>query len=435
MGRNGALANNGLRRTHIWVGAIIITLLCAISGYFITEIYRLPDQIKLVEGKANKISYDLPFKATIENESQAVLKVNNASVADNFSFDLNDLNVMESNKAGSATMTLNMFGLPVKKIDIDILPDIELAPCGMAVGVRINTNGVMVLGAGHVNGEDGKNYNPSDGILRAGDLILKANDCELNGKDDLMQAVQDSKGAINFQVKRGEELIEAKVTPVIAASDGENKIGVWVRDGTQGIGTITYYNPSTNKFAALGHGIMDVDTKRLMSVKNGEIRESNVTSVVKGRKGAPGELIGDVNGKNIIGRVERNSPYGIFGSIDIRAQSFMPKERMKIGLQNVIHEGPAKILATVEGTSAREYDIYIEGINRGNASDDTKGMVIRITDPELVMKTNGIVQGMSGSPIMQDNRIIGAVTHVFVQEPSKGYGIFIENMLKYETSS
>jgi stage IV sporulation protein B len=425
----------GFKRTSIWNIAIIATILCATLGYFITEIHRLPSHIQLLEGKANELRYDLPFKATIENESRTVLKVNHASVADNFTFDFNGLNVIEPDETGRATMTLNAFGFPVKKIALDILPDIELAPCGMAVGVSINTDGVMVLGTGRVDGEDGKSYNPSDGILRSGDLILKADDQELKSKDELMQIVRGSLDEINFQVKRGEELIEAKITPVLAAADNENKIGVWVRDGTQGIGTITYYNPATNNFAALGHGIMDVDTKQLMSIKSGEIRVSNVSSVIKGRKGAPGELIGEMRGKSVIGRVERNSPYGIFGSIDMRSQGLMPKERVKIGLQNVIHEGPAKILATIEGTDTRQYDIYIEGVNRGGSGDDTKGMVIRITDPELVMKTNGIVQGMSGSPIIQDEKIIGAVTHVFVQEPTKGYGIFIENMLKYEVFS
>ncbi len=406
-------------------------ILCVIIINFITGFMLIPKEIKLIEGSAKELNFNLPIKATIEPEKHSVLKVNNEPVKENITIDLIDSVVIEPESFGQATMTLNAFGFPVKTVVLDILPNMEVIPCGNTIGVRISTAGVMVLGTGLVAGDDGKPHNPSDGVLKSGDLILKANNKELDTKEQLIEIIKNSDSEVSLQVKRQNDIIDTSITPVISDENKEKKIGVWVRDGTQGIGTITYYNPETNKFAALGHGILDIDTKQIMSIKEGEIMESEIVSVIKGKKGVPGELIGEVKKGNVIGKVEKNSPFGIFGSVNINAKGSLPNKKYKIALQDTIHEGPATIRSTVDKGTVKDYDIYIESVNR-LSSDDTKGMVIRITDPELIKKTNGIVQGMSGSPILQDNNLIGAVTHVFVQEPTKGYGIFIENMLKNE---
>jgi len=204
-----------------------------------------------------------------------------------------------------------------------------------------------------------------------------------------------------------------------------------VRDSTQVIGTITYLDPNTGKFAALGHGILDVDTRKLMTVRYGDVMKTEIKSVKKGKKGLPGELIGDIKTDEVIGQVRLNNEYGLYGKLDNPNSWSSLGSPVKIGLQNEVEEGPAVIISNVDGITAKEYDIYIESINK-NSQDDSKGMVIRITDEELLEKTNGIVQGMSGSPIIQNNKLVGAVTHVFVQDPSKGYGIFIEKMLQQE---
>jgi stage IV sporulation protein B len=206
---------------------------------------------------------------------------------------------------------------------------------------------------------------------------------------------------------------------------------VWVRDSTKGIGTLTFFNPDTGEFGALGHGILDVDTKMLLSVRSGNIMPSTVTSVTRGARGVPGELEGAVDISTSLGTITTNCNGGIFGELSPEtAAEFSHLPRYPIARRAQITEGPATILTNVSGTEVREYDILIEAVNL-TAADETKGIVIRITDPELLEITGGIVQGMSGSPILQNGRLIGAITHVFVQDPTKGYAIFIESMLQH----
>ena len=309
--------------------------------------------------------------------------------------------------------------------------EIKVVPLGLTIGVRINTEGVMVLGTGSFLGTDGNTHMPSDGILRGGDLIIKANDTPTETKEALSLLVAKSEGDVTLLLRRDGNEFEVTLSPAEAAKDGVRRIGSWVRDSTKGIGTLTYYNPATGAFGALGHGIMDVDTKELISVRSGFIMPSTVSSIVKGASGKPGELEGTVDNNKKLGNVLINSPSGIYGKLDPAFMATLPKEAIPVGNRSQIREGPATILTSVVGNKVREYEIAIVSVNR-SASDETKGMIIRITDPELLSATNGIVQGMSGSPIIQNGRIIGAITHVFVQDPAKGYGIFIETMLEQE---
>ena len=310
----------------------------------------------------------------------------------------------------------------------------EVVPLGMTIGVRINTDGIMVLGTGSFLGEDGLIHKPSDGILRGGDLILKANEKPITNKEALHSLVSASAGDITLLLRRDGNEFEVTLTPAIAATDGVRRIGTWVRDSTKGIGTLTYYIPETGAFGALGHGIMDVDTKMLISVRNGMIMPSHVTSIIKGTRGKPGELEGSVDTGKSLGTVLINSPSGIYGKLDPGFISTLPTQTMPTANRTQITEGPATILTNVVENKVKEFAITIESVNH-TASDETKGMIIRITDPVLIEATNGIVQGMSGSPIIQNGKLVGAVTHVFVQDPTKGYGIFIETMLQQEISA
>jgi len=248
-------------------------------------------------------------------------------------------------------------------------------------------------------------------------------------KEDLSQLVAESAGDITLLLRRDGNEFEVTLTPTMAATDGVRRIGIWVRDSTKGIGTLTYYIPGTGAFGALGHGILDVDTKKLISVRNGVIMPSTITSIVRGARGNPGELEGSVDTNVTLGNVQLNSPSGIYGTLSPSFIGTLPAQTMPIATRSQIKEGPATILTNVVGNTVQSFDILIEGVNR-SASDETKGMIIRITDPDLLAATGGIVQGMSGSPIIQNGRLIGAVTHVFVQDPTKGYGIFIETMLE-----
>lgn len=403
----------------------IITLLCASICYIITVFYFFPNQIKILADSENRLDFRVPIHATIQSET--VFNVNNQSVDSNISVNLANGFYINVPKVTSLNMNLNFFGIPIRTVTLESIEALELIPWGNTVGVRIETEGVMVLGTGYVSTKEGDIIKPAENILRSGDLILEANGVKLNRKEDLIRAIESSTDKVEMIIRREGEKMDVYVKVAVCATDNKNRLGVWVRDSTQGIGTITYYNPNTGEFAALGHGILDVDTKKLMSVESGTVMEANISSAKRGKKGSPGELQGDIDVRNVIGSVTLNTPYGIFGTLNESAN--LPQERMRIALQSEVREGPAVIRANVTGNEIKEYDIYIESLNR-HSNNDSKGMVIRIVDEELIKVTNGIVQGMSGSPIIQNGKLIGAVTHVFVQEPTRGYGIFIENMLK-----
>ena len=394
---------------------------------------RFPGEIRLTEFTTHRLSIGLPLSATFA-ETAAVSKVNDLPLCTNSAVRLGRPLTIQTSAPGTAEMTIGAFGLPFKRVTLDIVPEVELVPLGHAIGVRINTDGVMVLGTGTFPGEDGETFRPADGVLKGGDLILAANDTEIASKEDLSRYVADGTGCIVFTVRRDEELVEITVTPQIAANDGVRRIGAWVRDSTKGIGTLTFYNPETGEFGALGHGILDVDTKMLLSVKSGTIMPSTVTAVNRGVRGNPGELEGSVDSGVYLGQITINCESGIFGHLEPDARdSFSDLPRFSAARRTQIEPGPAVILTNVSGDDVREYAIEVENINQ-NPSDETKGIVIRITDPELLRRTGGIVQGMSGSPIIQNDKIIGAVTHVFVQDPTRGYAIFIESMLHYSES-
>jgi len=308
--------------------------------------------------------------------------------------------------------------------------NIEVVPCGLTIGVKINTDGIMVLGTGKIITQDGEIDTGKN--LKPGDLIISANEKILTNKEELINIIENSEESLDLKIKRNEEFCDIKIKLAKSFDDGKNKIGAWVRDSTQGVGTMTYYNPYTNKFGALGHGITDIDTQKLLIVREGEIKLAENISVIKGESGNPGEILGDIKNGDKIGDIKLNNEFGLYGTIDFeKLKNNIPDEKLPIALKKEIHEGKAVIKSDIYNGIMHEYEIYIESINNFD-SDDSKNMTIKIIDKDLLAQTNGIIQGMSGCPILQDNKLIGAVTHVFVKEPSRGYGIFIENMLKQE---
>ncbi|MCL2840867.1 MAG: SpoIVB peptidase [Defluviitaleaceae bacterium] len=418
---------------HRKMRVIAILFFFALVGYSVgamTYLIRFPQEIRLTEFATHSLNVGLPLSATFQGQTTMVASVNETPVTEYCSVRLGRPLLIQTDSRGTAEMTIEAFGFPLRRVVLDIVPEVEVIPLGNAIGVRINTDGVMVLGTGTFPGADGTTQAPANGLLQGGDLILRANDTVINDKEALSEYVAASTGEITFLVSRDGAEIEVTLTPAEAATDNVRRIGTWVRDSTKGIGTLTFYNPQTGTFGALGHGIVDVDTKKLMSVRSGVIMPSIVTSVKRGMRGVPGELEGDVDITQILGHISLNTANGIYGTLEpVVAEELSQFQPMPIALRAHIQEGPATILTSVAGNTVQAYSIVIESVNRF-ATDETKGMIIRITDPELLQITGGIVQGMSGSPILQNGRIIGAVTHVFVQDPTKGYGIFIESMLQ-----
>ncbi len=392
---------------YIFTILFLLTLLV-----FITRTY-IPNEISILNNEQTNVNLSSHL-FSFDSESDSVI-VNTTT----------DKKMALSNKGTlDDKITVKFLGIPIKSTDVRVINTNTLIPSGQSVGINIKTDGVMVLGTGAVTDKDGKICKPWENKLKPKDILLKVNGTSLNSKEELTKIITSSQ-QLDFLVKRENQEINISVTPVIALSDNSNKIGIWVRDGTEGIGTLTYINPTTKMYGALGHGVLDVDTSELMPVKTGSILKSNISTINKGVKGSPGELIGIIS-TNELGNVKKNTSHGLYGEY---TETIDKDQEMVIGLKEDIKIGEAFIMCNL-GEGVQKYSINIEDINL--KSLDEKSMIIKITDTNLLSKTNGIIQGMSGSPIIQDDKIIGAVTHVFVQDPTKGYGIFIENMLNEE---
>ncbi len=321
---------------------------------------------------------------------------------------------------------LDIFGLPIKTVELNHHETKKVYPSGKAIAIKMNTDGVLVLNIGNVNDIDGNIVMPSENKLNVGDIIYKVNDEVVENKEQLSRLIEESDGEIKLTVKQKEKINEVDIMPVKSIEDNEYKIGIWVRDSTQGIGTITFITTNKEKFYALGHGIIDIDTKDLMTVKDGEAKLTEIISIQKGEKGVPGELIGEIKTGDAIGTIESNKSIGVSGKILKNYKNDIALEEIEVARKEEVKIGPATILSNIDTNIVKSYDVFIDKVDEKSSS--SKSITLTITDEELISKTGGIVQGMSGSPIIQNEKIIGAVTHVFVQNPKRGYGIFLEDM-------
>ncbi len=414
---------------------ILIYVFCfniiAIAGFIYYHIEKsIPDEIKILVDTAQEFNFNMPVEANIKTGDIGVLSVNDLKVPSNeIEFDMNRPFTLESSKTGSYNINLKLFGIfDFKNISLDVIDTVELIPCGTPIGIYVETDGILVLGNGRITGEDGLNYEPVSNKLKSGDYILAINGRPVSDKNELIKEIQRSNGKdIELLIRRNEENMSVKISPVKTAS-GSFKIGAWIRDNTQGIGTLTFISPN-GYFGALGHGITDIDTGLLMEIRDGTIYEAEIMSIVKGKEGEPGELIGMIRQQDRfkIGEIKENTYQGIFGKVENSYAELEDMKPLKIGLKQEVKRGKAYVRCMVDD-KVTDYEIEIESVDMGN-SNHSKGLVIRITDERLLNATGGIVQGMSGSPIIQNNKIIGAVTHVFIQDSTKGYGTFIENMV------
>ena len=296
-----------------------------------------------------------------------------------------------------------------------------LIPGGQAVGVAIRTQGVLVVGAG----------DHDRGALREGDMILSVNGVPLLESAMLTEAVNAAQGQpLSLRISRGGQESDLLLTPHYDEGSRAWRLGVWVRDSTAGVGTLTYYDPATGAYGALGHAITDSDTGSLLPVRQGALMQAEIVDVRRGQRGAPGELRGSFLREQVtLGTVRANTIFGIYGQLEAPSVSVLYPDGLPTASRAQVHTGTATILSTIAGQEACEYAIEITQVSRQSAAAP-KSMVLRVTDERLLSATGGIVQGMSGSPILQDGHIVGAVTHVFVSDPTQGYGVFIDWMLQ-----
>ncbi len=299
-------------------------------------------------------------------------------------------------------------------------------PSGEAVGVKMFTDGLLVVYVSEVVDKDGNRFYPAkDAGLRETDRILSVDNIEIETNEQLSDYINKVKTRVNLKVARDEEIFETQVTPVLS-NDGNYRIGIWVRDSTAGIGTMTFYNPKNKSFASLGHAICDSDTGAVLTVEDGDLVGCDILSVKKGKNGVPGELSGQFKNNNL-GKIIKNNEFGVYGKLNNNFV-FDNNKLMEAATRYQVKQGAAQILCDVDGQGVKSYNVEIMSVSK-LAAVDNKGIVLKVTDDELLSKTGGIVQGMSGSPIIQNGKLIGAVTHVFVNDPTRGYGIFIENMI------
>ncbi len=323
-------------------------------------------------------------------------------------------------------MTVMLYGIiPIKDVKVRQTDTPILTPSGEAFGLKMLTDGVMVTEYGGVEGVNGFRSPAKEGGIMTGDIIVSVNGVKTETAAQLSDAVQINYDRTEVKVVRGEEKLTLQLTPEKSKGDGIYKLGIWTRDSCAGIGTLTYYDKRNMTYGGLGHSVCDADTGALLPLAHGETVPVCINNVVKGVNGRPGELCGSFMSASASGDILINTDCGVFG----HTNSVPDGERLPMAFKQEIEIGSAVILTTVNGMTPECFGIVIEKVDY-NSGTAVKNMVIRIDDERLLQKTGGIVQGMSGSPIIQNGKLVGAVTHVFVNDISRGYAVFAENMYK-----
>lgn len=418
------------------LAALFLTLCAMGLVYRFYIVKQIPDTIHIRKGKEENISFEVPVSARVTKGTQEEIAI---PVSTSVSIVAGD--------AQSYEMHLKYLGMiPMKSVHLDIVSDQAVAVCGMPIGIYLKTQGVLVIDTGAFEvpgspaGEKTERYEnetcPAEGILQPGDYILAIDGIDIESKKQFVELVENSSGDERiFTILRNGELSNVKIKPVLS-KEQVYKIGVWVRDSAQGIGTLTYLT-GDGKFGALGHGINDSDIGMLMELKKGSIYDTNILSVSRAQENRPGELTGVLSFEenDYIGQIEQNTKKGIYGTISETYLTGRQGEQMlsdcrilPVALKQEVTCGDAQIYCKI-GEEAKLYDAKITELDY-NAEKTNRGIMLTITDEELLRVTGGIVQGMSGSPILQNGKIVGAVTHVLVNDPTRGYGIFIEEMLE-----
>lgn len=406
-----------MKRLLIGVGILSIPVVIAAWIYFSWE--KIPSKIHIHKGETEEFDFALPATAQISKQDRAIS-----------SLDLGKPVTFYASDTDTYHMSVKLFGfINFKETQVSVIDTTKLKPVGKPIGIYVKTKGILVIDSGEFEGQNGMMQQPA-ALLKEGDYICAFNGEEINLKSDLIGKINECNGEpIVLTIDRDGEVFDIKITPE-KNIDGYYKLGIWVRDNAQGVGTMTYVTPN-GKFGALGHGINDLDTATLMELDYGSLYHADIVAIKKGLVGEPGEMTGYISYKKneYLGNVEENTAEGIYGSVLDSFTEDVNTEFLDIALKQDVHPGPVQIYCTLDEEAAY-YDAQITDIYQ-QSDNPGRGFKLQITDAELINETGGIVQGMSGSPIIQDGKIVGAVTHVLVNDPTKGYGIFIENMLEH----
>lgn len=335
-----------------------------------------------------------------------------------------NINSSEASVTKVEDSTLMLFGtIPIKDVQTGQITRPKLVPCGQPFGIRLVTDGVMVIDLEKLEGS----CPAAECGIKKGDVIVSVNGVSVSTNKGISDIISGSKGKpCTVEYRSGSDQKTATLTPVY--HDGTYKAGIWVRDSSAGIGTLTFYDPSSGAFGGLGHPICDADTKLPLPLSHGTVGEVKITGFNKSVKGDPGQLLGEFSSSASVGDITINNESGVFGTLN---SSPSDQKAIELGFRQEVHTGEAVIYTTIDDNETKEYKISIEKVDLND--DAEHDLIVKITDPELLEKTGGILQGMSGSPIIQDGRLVGAITHVFIDDPQQGYGIFADSM--YNNSS
>lgn len=418
-----------LEKRNPVIRLIFLLLIVAVTFYFSLIVFT-PNQMTFLAGEEYRIEFFSPFQLKLSAETSGI-RIQKLNQDDNKSAFTNPY-VLKCTSYGQNKIRLSLFGIvPVKDIDVNAIPARELMVCGNTVGIKLYIKGVLVVGVSGVTTPDGREVVPvKNTVLEPGDFIIEVNNKKVEKISDLSKIVEEAgEQQVDLKFIHDNRVVTSQITPAQCVEDGKYRLGLWVRDSTAGIGTLTYIEEETGKFGALGHGITDIDTGIMMPVKNGELLKSTVQGIRKGMQGTPGELQGNfLESPVVVGDIYWNTAFGVFGQIRKDSINKLSGKKYPVGTRSVVKPGPAYILSNINGDQVEAFSVEIQKVAKKNLSGP-KSMVLKITDERLLNETGGIIQGMSGSPIIQDGRIVGAVTHVLINDPSRGYGIFIETML------
>lgn len=397
----------------------ITIILLTILLIYITNITSIPKNIILFQNEKYQISHLKGFEISgdIKNEEKNLIE---------------KISTINSELVGNLKLKLTALGIfPIKDITVSVIPQSTVIPSGKAIGLKIYSKGVLVIGKDSVDGIDGKRYEPYlEAGIEKGDLILKIDEYEIETIDELIYAIRKSNGKdIKILCERNGKTFESVIKPIRSIDDNNYKLGLWVRDGVMGIGTATFYNPATGEFVGVGHGISDADVDSRIAMDYGTVNEVNLLSVLPSKKSKPGEIVGTLDSFEEYGEVIANKENGIYGKIyESEKEHFITREAVCVASRNEVEIGEAKILSTLENGVIEEFEIEIQR-KYSDSNNESKSMIIKIIDEELLNRTGGIVQGMSGSPIIQNGKLVGALTHVFVNDPTRGYAVFADTMV------
>lgn len=402
----------------------------------VESFFLLPFQLRLLQGETQSYSFGLPLSISIQGDKSGVIELNNGFLTKSILLQPKTKWQVRPLKVGQVNLQVKILGIiPCKEIKVEVLSPVKVVPAGSSVGVLLQTKGAIVIGFSSIIDSKGRLHYPGREVgIAIGDLITKVNGKTIHSTKDIIDSISSTgsqNSYLNLEIQRGDNIFIKRLKPIFCPETKKYRIGLYVLDNTEGVGTLTFYNPENNKYGALGHLVTETNTNTKMRVGRGQIVDVSICAIQKGKKGNPGEKVGTFSiGKDkVIGDIEKNTNLGIFGKLKESPPPCYYSYAIPVALVNQVETGPAEMLTVLNGRKIEKFQVVIEKVVQQKRPSD-KGLIVRVVDQRLLRLTGGIIQGMSGSPVIQKGKLIGAVTHVFVNDPTRGYGVLAEWMVK-----